>query len=204
VRAAALEGEDGAHRALAAGLELAVRGLEEDGEVAVEPAAPLAGHPAEAVERRVDLLVVVEDEREVVRGLGPRDAEPAGQAQHHRVTGLHVGRAAAVEQAVLGVRGHVVGDRHGVEVAGEHDAGVPAEVGAGEHRVAQPLHLQSAEAAQGGLDGVGQCLLVPGDRGGVDEGAGQLEDVGREVEVRCGAHDRRAYGRAEAAAGRPR
>ena len=36
-------------RALAAGLDLAVGRLQQDGEVAVEPAAALARHPAEAV-----------------------------------------------------------------------------------------------------------------------------------------------------------
>ncbi len=184
VRPAAGDIDLGPQGALAAALDLAVRGLEQDREVAVEPAPALPRHPAEPVLHGLDLLVVVEDERQVVRGLGPGDAEAAGQPQHDGVPGLHVGGAAPVEQVAVEPARDVVGDRHRVEVAGEDDAGRPAQVRAGEHGVADPLDLQAAERTQRRLDRVGQPLLVAGDRRGVDQRAGQLQDVGGQVQLR--------------------
>jgi hypothetical protein len=77
-------------------------------------------------------------------------------------------------------------------VAGEHDPGRPAEVGPGQDGVADPLHLQAAETAQRRLDRVGEVVLRPGHRGGVDQGSGEREDVVGQVERRQGAHEVRA------------
>ena len=54
--------------------------------------AVVLGEPPQAVARRLDLLVVVEDEREVAGRLRHR----RGQVQQHGDARLHVGRAAAV------------------------------------------------------------------------------------------------------------
>jgi hypothetical protein len=192
VRPLAVHLQHRAQRALAAGLDLAVSGLEQDREVAVQPAAPLAGHPAEAVADRLDLFVVVQDEGQVVRGIGPRHAEPGGQPKDHRVAGLHVAGAAAVQPVAVEPAGHVVGDRHGVQVPGEHHPGGPAQVRPGQDGVADPLDLQTAQRAQDGLHGIGQRALRARDRRRVDQGAGEREDVGGEVEGDGGAHDVRA------------
>ena len=85
---------------------------------------------------------------------------------------------------------------------GEDDAGVSAEVGAGEHGVTDPLDLQPAQRPQRRLHRVGQRRLAARHRGRVDQGAGQREDVGGQVELRRGAHDCRAYGPAPRAADR--
>ena len=58
-----------AQRALAAGLDLAVGGLAEQREVRGQPVGQVALDPAEPVARGLDLLVVVEHERQVVPGL---------------------------------------------------------------------------------------------------------------------------------------
>jgi hypothetical protein len=196
VRAPALRRQDGAQRALTAGLDLPVRRLEQEREVAVEPAPPLPRHPAETVLGVLDLLVVVEDEGEVVRRGRPGHAEPGRDPEHHRVAGLHVAGATSVQPlqpvdlAQLG--GHVVGDRHGVQVPGEDDPGGTVQVGAGQDGVSDPLHLEPAETAQGRLDRVGQRLLRPRHRGRVDECPGELQDVGGQVDGREVAHGCRA------------
>ena len=61
-------------------------GSMQDRQVAVEPAAALAGDPAEAVALGLDLLVVVEDEGDVVRGLraGDADRRPAAASPRRR------------------------------------------------------------------------------------------------------------------------
>src|SRR3954449_9427705 len=107
VRPPARHLEDRAQGALATRLDLAVGGLEQDREVAVQPPAALARHPAEPVPDRLDLLVVVEDERQVVGGVGPRHAEAGGQPQHHRVAGLHVAGPAAEQPVAVQGAGHV-------------------------------------------------------------------------------------------------
>ncbi len=43
-----------------------------------------------------------------------------GQMQEHRITGLHVRGAAPVQVVGVEPRRHVVGDRDGVEVTGQH------------------------------------------------------------------------------------
>jgi hypothetical protein len=131
-----------------------------------------------------------------VRGRSTRDAEASGQPQHHRVAGLHVAGAAAVEPAVLQPAGHVVGDRHGVEVTGEDDAGGSAEVRPGEDGVADPLDLETAERPQRRLDRVGQGPLAARHRRDVDQRTGERQDVGGGVQRGQVAHDSRAYGRA--------
>ena len=95
----------------------------------------------------------------------------------------------------------VVRDRHGVQVAGEHHAAGPAEVGAGEHDVAVPLDAQSGSyAASARCNEAGEVVLVARDRGDVDQGGGQGGGVRGEIELvdGRGGHDRdptRACGR---------
>lgn len=64
-----------------------------------------------------------------------------------------------------------------------------AEVGAGDHRVADPLHGEVREGGEGRLDGVREPGLLAALGGEVDEGAGEGDDVGGEIEgVAEGAH----------------
>ena len=94
--------------ALAAALDLAVRGLQEHREVALQPVGVRLGHVLEAVEVRRDLFVVVEDEGQVAVGGRHRRRD----AQLHRDTRLHVAGAAAPQDAVLvQPGGDVVRDR---------------------------------------------------------------------------------------------
>ncbi|UOY04115.1 hypothetical protein [Blastococcus sp. PRF04-17] len=77
---------------------------------------------------------------------------------------------------------------------GEDDAGRPVQIGPGQHGVAHAFDLEAAETAEGGLDRVGQGALVARHRRGVDQGTGEREDVGGQVERRQVTHGSRAYG----------
>ena len=79
--------------AVAAALDLPVRRLAEDREVAREQVGPVAREPPEAVELGGDLLVVVPHPRDVDDGVGELD----GELQLHGDAGLHVDGAAAPE-----------------------------------------------------------------------------------------------------------
>ena len=185
----ALGGDLDAQRALAAALDLGGRRLEEDGEVGLEEVgAGLLDEP-QAVELAVDLLALVEDEGQVARGLEDLlgDLELDGHAA------LHVDRAATDEVVALAPGGQVRrvrGERDRVDVAGQHDPLGPPEVGAGDQRVADAGHLEVAERAQGGLDGVAQRRLVVADRLDVAQRRRQRDDVGGEVQGRQGCGDR--------------
>ncbi len=102
-------------RALAAGLDAAGGGLAQDGHVGGQPVRQLALNAAQTVCRRIDLLAVVEHQRQVVRRFG----DGGGQVQEDRVTGFHVRGAAAVQLAAVAAAGQVVGGRHGVQVSGQ-------------------------------------------------------------------------------------
>ena len=78
VRAAAGGADLDPQRALAAGLDQAVGRLAEHGEVGGEPVGQLALDAAEPVARGLDLLAVVEHERQVVRGARRRWRRGAG------------------------------------------------------------------------------------------------------------------------------
>jgi hypothetical protein len=79
--------------------------------------------------------------------------------QQHRVAALHVAGAAAEQPAAVDVRGHVVGDRHGVEVAGEQHPALAAEGGAGDHDVAVTDDVQRRHRFERLLDEIGDRLL---------------------------------------------
>ncbi|CAM5197757.1 hypothetical protein LSPH26S_02211 [Lysinibacillus sphaericus] len=118
--------QDDPQGALAAALNLAVGGLQEDREVALQPLGVGGGDLAEAVEVGGDLFVVVEDEGEVAVGLRARWRR-CGAGRRRRTSCPSC--AAAPQDAVLvEPRGEVVGDRHGVDVAGEDDPLAAAEV----------------------------------------------------------------------------
>jgi hypothetical protein len=109
-----------------------------------------------------------------VRWFGDR----RGQVQKDRVAGLHVRRAAAVEFVTVEAAGQIVGGGHGVGVAGQQDARRSAEVGAGEHGVAIADDLEAVGlGAQGGLDLVGDALLVPRLAGDVHQRRGQRDRI---------------------------
>ncbi len=85
-------------------------------------------------------------------------------------------RAVAVEPGR-----QVARERHGVDVAGDHDALGATEVGAGDDRVPVALHLEVGQRAQRRLDRVGERALVAAHRLDVDEGLGQLHGVDAQI-----------------------
>jgi hypothetical protein len=181
VRSFTLELQEHPERALAAALDLTVRRLQEDREVALQPLRMGLGDVLEAVEVGGDLLVVVEDEGEVAVGGQHRCRD----AELDRDAGLHVAGAAAPQDAVLvEARGDVVGDRDRVDVARQDDAFRAAEVRARDDVVAVPVDRQVRQGAQRGLDRVREGLLVAALRGEVDELRG--EPCGVQREVKCG------------------
>ena len=124
----------------------AVGGLEEHGEVGVgDQLGSLLLDVQQPVVLRVDLLGLVEHERDVAAGLGHLVGDP----EHDGDPALHVDGAPAPEHLSPGGVDppgrqvhRVGGQRHGVDVAGEHHALVAPELGAGHHRVADAGHLE--------------------------------------------------------------
>ena len=186
VRGDALGRHLGPQGALAAPLDARVGGLEEHGEVGVgDELGALLLDVEEPVVLRVDLLGLVEHERDVAARLGHLLGDP----EHHGHAALHVDRAAAPQHLApggpdpTGRQVHRVGrERHGVDVAGEHHALVATQLGAGHHGVADPGHGQVRQVAQGGLHGIREGLLVEAHRLDVAHRCGERGDVGGEVE----------------------
>jgi hypothetical protein len=79
-----------------------------------------------------------------------------------------------VDQAVGAASRQIVVQRDRVEMTGEDDPLVQAEVGARDHGVAVPEHLQMRVRRQRGLDLVRKLLLGPADRGDVHQRLGQI------------------------------
>ena len=151
-----------------------------DGSIRIAKSAAISsgcalGEQLEAVVPRVDLLGLVEDVGDVAVGLGHGRGEP----QDDRVAALHVAGAEAVQQVAVAAGRQVVVDRHGVEVAGDHDPLAAAEVGARHDGVAVPAHRQVGVRRERGLDGVRDRLLVAADRLDVDQLLGERDGVGR-------------------------
>ncbi len=141
--------------------------------------------PSEAVVGRRDLLAVVEDQGQVVRRVGDRRR----QMQEHRVAGLHVRRCrspCSTPPSTAG--GHVVGDRHGVEVPGEHH---PARQARGGYGRAPQLPLRTTSnpsvcSRSAFSTASAMSDLVLRHARNVDEGGGEVDGVGMQVEVRYG------------------
>ena len=160
-------------RALAAGLHDGVGGLHQDREVGLEQVGPTLREQLEPVVRRVDLLGLVEQVGHVVLRLRHRRRE----LEDDGVAALHVAGAEPAQHLAVERGGPVVVDRDGVEVAGHDDPLRPAQVGARDHGVAVPGHLQVRQRLQRPLDGVGDLLLVAAHRLDVDQRGGQAHDV---------------------------
>jgi hypothetical protein len=171
----------GEHRpqgALTAGFDVAAGGLAEDRDVAAQPVRQFPVDPAQSVGTGLDLLAVVQDQRDVVNRL----VEGRGQVQEHRVTGLHVRGAATVDMVGVAPGRHVVRDRHGVEMSGQDHPRRAAEIGAGQHRVAVADDLIAGLLAQGGLDLVGDPAFVARNTGNVDQRGGQHIGVRAQIQ----------------------
>ena len=182
VRAHAVGAQLDAEVAVAAALHARVRGLPQDREVAREQVGPVPREPAEPVELGRDLLVVVPHPRDV----DGRVDELRGELQLHGDARLHVDGAAPPQVALavdgLEPRRQVAVDRHGVEVPGDHDAALPAEVRAGHDRVAVADHLEVVGARQGLDHEVRQAGLVARHARHVADRPGDRHRVGGEVE----------------------
>ena len=174
MRADAGRPHDRAEIAVAAPLDLAVGRLAQDREVCGEQVGAGLGEPGQAVEIRVDLLVVVPHPGDVDPGRG----ELRGELQLHGDAGLHVDGAAPPEERlpILGdlAGGDVAVDRHGVDVPRDDDPLIPAEVGAGHDRVAVAVDRQMRETPQRLVDRVGQHPLIAGDARDVADRPGEV------------------------------
>ena len=167
-------------RALAARLDRAVGRLAEDREVGGEPVRVLALDAAEPVALGLDLLAVVEHERQVVARLG----EGRGQVGDDGVAGLHVRRAAPVEQVSPSRR---LGRLSAIGTVSMWPASSTRRSRprsrASQHGVARAQHLQRRGLRpQRRLQGIGQRRLLPRDAGHVDEGGAEVDGVRGEVE----------------------
>ena len=134
----------GPHRALAARLDQPVGRLQQDREVGRQPVRVLARatrprplrspRPPRSRRRQV---------RDVVGRVGHGDRPGAARARRRTSCRRCRSRTAGHRPR----RGReVVGDRHGVQVPGQHHPARPAERGAGQHHVADPLHRRGAGA----------------------------------------------------------
>ena len=112
-----------------------------------------------------------------MRGFGDGRRE----VQEYRIAGLHVGGATAVDMVCVAARRDIVGDRHSVEMTGQHHPGRPAEVGAGEHCVAVADDPVVGLCPQCPFDLVGDPTLVARHAGDVDEGGGQIDRIRAKV-----------------------
>ena len=178
MRAGADRRDDGPQRALAAGFDIAAGRLAQHRDIGVQPVRKLALDAAQPVGGRLDLLAVVEHQRDVVNGFG----DGGGQMQEHRVAGLHIRGATAPDMVGVAPRRHVVGDRHGVEVAGQDHPGRAAEIGAGQHRVAVADHLVTGLLAQRTFNLIGDAPLIARHARDVHERSGQVNRVGAKVQ----------------------
>ena len=110
----------------------------------------------------------------------------AAQLQLHGDARLHVDGAAPPEVALavdgLEPRRQVAVDRHGVEVPGDHDAALPAEVRARHDRVAVADHLEVVGPREGLDHEVGQPGLVARHARHVADRLRDRHRVGGEVE----------------------
>lgn len=188
VGAGAPHGDVGAQHTLAAGLDARVGRLHQDREAGVEQQlGAFGGDAVQPVAVALDLLALVEDVGEVAGRCGERRRQPQGD----RDTALHVAGAESVQPLAVEPGGQVVRDGHGVQVPGEDHPLGAAERRAGDDGVADPLHAQVGQGAQGGFDGVREGALLAALGGEVDEGAGQRDGVGGEVERygEPGGHD---------------
>jgi hypothetical protein len=189
----ALGEELGPQGALAAPLDGTVRRFEEDGEVGVEHRGPVPGEMREPVELRVDLLALVEDVGDVATRLPDllRELELDGDAA------LHVHGPAANQHVAdpLGRQVRRVGERNGVDVAGEDHPLAATPLGAGDDGVAVTGDGEVRQRLQRGVDGRREGVLFPAHRRDVAERRRQGDDV--EVEVqrrRPSRHTRRLSG----------
>ena len=165
-----------AHGALAAGLDDAVGGLAEQGDVALQQVGPFLEEPLQAVEPGVDLLGLVEHLGHVDRGL----RHGCGQRQHHREAGLHVRRpqphstSPSWREGRLPLTGTV-----SVWPATTRRWSRPSVVRATR---LQPMRSSASHGAlpgELGLEQVGELLLGVALRADVDQPGGQRQQVDR-------------------------
>ncbi len=183
VRAHATRGDLGPQRSLASALDHASCRLQQDREVTGEQLLPVAAQPQQAVAFRFDLFAVIEHVGHVPGGLGEQGRQP----ELDRHAGLHVTAATAVEHAALGARGEVARNRHGVDVPGQDHPLRPAEVRPRDQGVPLPLHRQVRQGRQRALDRAGQRLLIPADRGDVDQCRGERGRVTGKIQFHSGS-----------------
>ncbi len=118
-----------------------------------------------------------------------------GEAQEHGEAALHVGRAEAVQHAVLDP-GHLVARirGHGVEMAAEHHPLPPTELGAGDHVLPHPAERQRRRpGTQARLDQIGQLGLLVALRTHCDQRGGESEEVGGVRREHGRLHGRRRH-----------
>jgi len=169
----------GAQCPLTAGFDPAARRLHQDREVGRQQLGTLTCDPTKSVVNVLDLLALIEHERDVPPG--GRGAH--GQPQADRNAALHVAAAEAPQLIAYQARREVVVGRDGVEMTGDDHALVAAELGPSNERVAVALNGEVSAAGQGRAHGVANQLLVPALRRDVDEISRQGDNVTGKVEA---------------------
>ncbi len=159
-----------------------------------EQGSVVPDQPAEAALDSLYFLMVVEDEGDVLVRFRTAVEQAGRQRELHGDAALHVGGAAAVQEALprrpggpvrgngaqrtLGAR-----QRDGVKMAGEDDPFGPAEAGAGDQCIAVAGQLQLRYGAEGMLHGIGEPAFRPRDAENVDDVRGQQGDVAAQVKA---------------------
>lgn len=188
VRGFSLSADADAQGSVAAPFDVGGGGFAEERQIRLKPLGVGAGDSSQAVEARVDFLVIVEDPGDVSR----RVREGAGRVECDGDSSEHVDASAPAEEAVfppgaVGV-GDVVGDGNGVEVAGDEDARGASLRGAREHGVSVAQDFQVVAGAQCTFHRVRDALFVAAFRGNVNEFSGEGNGVSHGEFVRGDVH----------------
>ena len=167
-----------ARRAVAAALDLALRRLAEDREVAGEQVRAVASQAAEAVERAVDLLVVVEDPGQIDGRLGEIEGEREGTATPPFMSTVPrpTRKPSSSRTGRFAFTGTV-----SMWPAIDHALGA-SQPGAGDDRVAVAGRPRGGRRWPGSPDRVGDRRLVAGDRLDVAQLARELDGAGARIE----------------------
>ena len=134
---------------VAPALNLCVAWFAKHGEAGIQEIWAIAGNSTESVETGLDFFVVIENPGDIGVGL----IEGGRQLELNRYPSLHVNGSATPEHLFALHRQEfdwqVVGNRHCVDVAGDHNAGGVAKVGAGNNCVAITDDLEVRILGQG-------------------------------------------------------
>ena len=189
--ALAVGGDAQTQRALATRLDLCVGGLSQQRHGTIKELRVSADQPVQPVVLGGDFLALIEHQGEVpfqiwrIRQRG-KCVNVAGCA------GLHIHATQAEQRLLAGLfvhsdaRRQVVSRRHGIDVPGEDHTVAEVALRAGDNRVSLPNHLNLWDLPQGGLEDIGNDLLIVGFTVDIHERCGERDWVIRQCQ-RSGA-----------------